>query len=143
MIRAIAAIFVGFATAMFLMTILGQLRNSIYPLPEGMDMKDAEAMGQYLANVPVGYHLMSLAAYGLAAFGGGLGACSMSKENPLFFTFVVGGAVLMLVSKALRATDYPSWFNVACVVGIVVAMVLSVTVAKRLGFDNPSKAPLG
>ena len=141
MIRAIAAIFVGLATAMFVMTALGQLRNSVYPFTEGLDMKDAAAMAQYLATVPIGYHLLSLGSYCLAAFLGGLGACSMSKENPLFFTFVVGGAVLMLVSKALRATEYPSWFNVASVVGILVAMVLSVVIAKRLGFDNPSQAP--
>ncbi|MDF1836799.1 MAG: hypothetical protein P1V35_02925 [Planctomycetota bacterium] len=142
MIRAIAAIFVGLATAMFVVTVLGQLKLSMYPLPEGTDMKDVAAMGVYLAEAPVGYHLLSLFAYCLAALLGGLGACSMAKENPPFFSFVVGGAVLMYVSKALREVDYPVWFNAASVIGIVSAIALSVVLANRLGFNNPSQSPL-
>lgn len=127
---------------MAIMTMVGQLGRTVYPFPEGLDLADAEAMAVYFETIPVGSLLFSLASYILAALLGGLGACSMSKENPPFFSFVVGGAVLMLVSKALRAFDYPGWFNVASVVGILLAIGFSVVLANRLGFNNPSASPL-
>ena len=85
MIRAIAAIFVGLFTAMLLVTAIGALGRTIYPLPEGMDMKDAVAMASYVETIPTGALLFSLASWFLGALLGGLGACSMAKENPIFF----------------------------------------------------------
>ncbi|MFT5200475.1 MAG: putative membrane protein YeaQ/YmgE (transglycosylase-associated protein family) [Planctomycetota bacterium] len=143
MIRAIAAIFVGLFTAMLLVISIGALGRMLYPLPEGMDMKDAAAMASYVATIPTGALLFSLASWWLGALLGGLGACSMAKENPLFFSFIIGGALMGLVSKTLRAFDYPDWFNWTSILGILGAIFVSVILAKRLGFDNPSQSPLG
>ncbi len=141
MIRTIAAMFVGFATAMFLMTLVGSVGLKVYPMPEGLMMDDAEGMATYFATIPLGAILFSMASWMLGALGGSLGACSMAKENAAFFTVVVGGGVLLIVSKALRKFDYPDWFNIVSVVGILCMMVLAVLLAKRLGFDNPTQTP--
>ena len=141
MIRTIAAMFVGLATALFVVTFVRSIGLSVYPLPEGMDMADAEALALYIETIPTGALLFSLASWWLGTMAGGLGACSMAKEKPAFFTFIVGGALLGMVSKALRASDYPAWFNGASVLGIIVSMIVCVALAKRFGFDLPSQRP--
>ncbi|MCA9000362.1 MAG: hypothetical protein KDB61_00465 [Planctomycetes bacterium] len=143
MIRAIAAIFVGLATAMAILTLVGKVGHSVYPMPEGLDRTDAQAMAEYVKTLPTGALLFTGAGWWLGALLGGLGACSMAKENALFFSVVIAGGIVYLASKSLRAFDYPGWFDGASIGGILVALFLAVLIARRLGFDQPSQAPIG
>lgn len=129
MARKIGAVIAGAAVAFALVMAIEALDHAVYPVPEGLDFEDPEALAGYVRTLPAGALLFVLAAWTLAAFGGGLVACWIARDKPAVFAWIVGGLILLGAVANLIMIPHPGWFAVAAVV-LVMAAILA---AARLG----------
>lgn len=131
-IAAVAGIIVAIATVM----LLEYVGHAVYPPPADLDIKDTQAMIDYVATLPPGALLFVLAAYVIGTFDGVFVAVWIGRTKPFAFALVIGVLMLVATITNLIMIPHPMWFSIAAVVGIVAAAWLATLVA-------PSKPPIG
>ena len=79
MIRNILAVLVGLSLGMVVNSLVIRLNGSVlFPMPEGMDMKDIDQMNAYFATLPALGFLVAMAAHLGQSFVGGWVAARLS-----------------------------------------------------------------
>jgi len=128
----------GVIVAVVFIIAIEALGHSVYPVPEGLDITDTEAMQAYVTGLPIGALLFVMGAWLVATLAGGLLACFIARETPLVYSAVVGGLVLLGTIINLMSVPHPSWFSITSVLAII-AMIF---VTGRLGASlaRPSAA---
>ena len=136
--RKVAAVVLGVIVAVVFIIAIEALGHSVYPVPEGLDITDTEAMQAYVTGLPIGAFLFVMGAWLVATLAGGLLACLIARETPLVYSAVVGGLVLLGTIINLMSVPHPSWFSITSVLAII-AMIF---VTGRLGASlaRPSAA---
>ena len=136
--RKVAAVVLGVIVAVVFIIAIEALGHSVYPVPEGLDITDTEAMQAYVTGLPIGALLFVMGAWLVATLAGGLLACFIARETPLVYSAVVGGLVLLGTIINLMSVPHPSWFSITSVLAII-AMIF---VTGRLGASlaRPSAA---
>jgi nicotinamide riboside transporter PnuC len=136
--RKVAAVVLGIIVAVVFIIAIEALGHSVYPVPEGLDITDTEAMQAYVTGLPIGALLFVMGAWLVATLAGGLLACFIARETPLVYSAVVGGLVLLGTIINLMSVPHPSWFSITSVLAII-AMIF---VTGRLGASlaRPSAA---
>jgi hypothetical protein len=130
-IRNVAAALAGLFTAFALIYLIELLGHSIYPPPEGLDQKDAEALRAYIALLPPLPMLFPMFAYFLGTFAGTSVGCLIGTARPIFFAAVVGMLVLAGTIANLIYIPHPLWFSIIAPVGIVVSAWLAMVISPR------------
>ena len=133
--RNIAAGVVGVVIAFTLVLVVEKIGHMVYPVPDGLDFTDAEAMSAYVATLPVGALLFVGAAWMIGAAGGTCAACAIGTASPLRFAIVIGGLVFIAACYNLFIIPHPIWFSIVGLVGIVVGAGLG-TMCKRATASN-------
>ena len=134
--RNIVAGIVGVVVAFALVWVVEMIGHTVYPPPEGLDFTDAEAMGNYIATLPIGAFLFVAGAWFAGATGGTCAACAIGTAKPMYLAVVVGGLVFIAASVNLVMFPHPIWFSVLGLVGILVGAGLG-TMCKRAKAANP------
>ncbi len=136
--RKVAAVVLGVIVAVVFIIAIEALGHSVYPVPEGLDITDTEAMQAYVTGLPIGALLFVMGAWLVATLAGGLLACFIARETPLVYSAVVGGLVLLGTIINLMSVPHPPWFSITSVLAII-AMIF---VTGRLGASlaRPSAA---
>jgi hypothetical protein len=127
--RKISAVVLGVVVAVVLIIAIEALGHSAYPVPEGLDITNSEAMQEYVMGLPIGALLFVMGAWLVATPAGGLLACFIARETPLVYAAIVGGLVLLGTIINLMSIPHPRWFAVTSVLAII-AMIF---VTGRLG----------
>lgn len=104
---------------------------NIYPLPEGVDLKDPKQVDAVMHLVPTGALLITLLAWALGSFSAGALARSLAKEVNPGNSLIAGGILMAMALLQLFEFYHPVWFWVA---GLAVYMP-----AAFLGFKMASK----
>ena len=133
--RNIAAGVVGIIVAFVLVVVVEKIGHTVYPIPEGLDFADPEAMLDYFATVPLGAMLFVAAAWLIGAAGGTCAACAIGTARPWIFALVVGGLVFIAASFNLFMIPHPIWFSVLGLVGILVGAALGTMCERATASD--------
>jgi predicted MFS family arabinose efflux permease len=98
--------------------------HQVYPLPEGLDMKNIEAVKAYVAALPTGALLFVLLAYGLGSFAGGWLAAKIARTSQIHLPLTVGGIQLLFGIMNIVMIPHPTWFAIAAVIVFLPAAYL-------------------
>jgi hypothetical protein len=114
------AIVAGVVVAFGLVAAIEALGHVVYPVPRDVDFTQPEQVRRYVEDLPGGALAFVLAAWTLAAFGGGAVAALIARTRPVLFAGIVGAFVLAATLANLVMIPHPAWFALAGVAGIVV-----------------------
>lgn len=103
---AVAGVVVGMAVNMALVII----NTKLYPMPEGTDMKDPQAMAQYVAGLPMPAFAMVLAAHGLGMLVGAALATWLAPDGSLIPALIVLALTVLGGVANLFMVPHPGWF---------------------------------
>jgi hypothetical protein len=104
---------IGLAVSLVVVMIIQKVGQSFYPTPPGLDMKNKEAMGLWIRQMPVGAFLWLLAGYALGSFAGGAAAALVGKSA---WPALATGAVLTLMGITnVILIPHPTWFVVVSI----------------------------
>ncbi len=134
--RNIAAGVVGIIVAFVLVLVVEKIGHMVYPPPEGLDFTDAEAMGDYIATLPIGAFLFVAGAWFVGATVGTCAACAIGTAKPMYLAVLVGGLVFIAASVNLVMFPHPIWFSVLGLVGILLGAGLG-TMCNRAKPESP------
>ena len=134
--RNILAGVVGVIVAFALVWIVEMIGHTVYPPPEGLDFTDADAMGNYIATLPIGAFLFVAGAWFVGATAGTCAACAIGTAKPMYLAVLVGGLVFIAASVNLVMFPHPIWFSVLGLVAILVGAGLG-TMCKRTTTESP------
>ena len=110
MARTILSLIAGIFIAFLIIMLMQSVSMKMYPVPEGLDMNDAEAMKSYIAGMPFAAFLWILAGYAIASFAGGMVATGISKI--LRQSFIVAMVLMMANTANLMMIPHPIWFAI-------------------------------
>jgi len=119
--RNIGAGIAGLVVAGLLVWVVEMIGHTAYPMPEGLDYSDREAMAAYVAALPVGALLSVVVAWVIGTLGGTITACRIGTAPRYIFAMLVAAFVLLGITLNLIAFPHPTWTAVAGVVGTVIA----------------------
>ncbi len=120
----------GVVAGGLLVALVEGIGHRVYPLPEGLDVKDVEALKEYVATLPAGALLFVLLAWAVGSFGGGWLAAKIADRKRLVHALVVGGVLMAFGIVNLVTIPHPLWF---AVVGVVLFLPAACAGAKLAG----------
>lgn len=123
--RKILAVVLGVIAAVVVIIAIEALGHSLYPLPEGLDITDSEAMRAYVKTLPVAALLIVMAAWIIATLIGGLLACLVARETPFIYSAIIGGLVLLGTIINLMSLPHPLWFSITSVLAIIATIFIT------------------
>ncbi len=123
--RKISAVVLGVVVAVVLIIAIEALGHSAYPVPEGLEISNSEAMQAYVMGLPIGALLFVMGAWLVATLAGGLLACFIARETPLVYAAIVGGLVLLGTVINLMSIPHPPWFSITSVLAIIAIIFLT------------------
>ena len=129
MMKNIAGAVAGVITAFITVMLVDKIGHMIYPPPEGLDFTDPEAIGPYMATLPIGAYLFILASSVTAAFIGTMVGCYIGTASPNLFGAIVGGIVLAATIANFIFIPHPLWLAIATLLGIVLSTLLAIRLA--------------
>jgi len=118
-LRRVAAVIVGLAVAMLLVTLAEQMVHQMYPPPAGMDMKNMELVKAYVAKLPLAPLVIVLAGWLVATFLGALIAGKIARHR--IAAYVVGGLLFCAGIANAAMIPAPLWFSVVSFIDYIVA----------------------
>jgi len=114
--RKILAVVAGVILAGIVTYAVQAIGHKVYPPPEGLDMKNMEAMKAYVSTLPTGALLFVLIAYVLGSFAGGWLATKIARTSQIHLPLTVGGVQLFFGIINLTMIPHPMWFAIASVI---------------------------
>lgn len=112
-LRNTLAAMAGALTGILLISALQLLSAMIYPIPEGVDRQDAQAMGEFIRALPLPAMFLVLGGYLIGVSGGAWVAGRLSFTVPRRQVFMVTGVFLIASVMNLTSFPHPPWFWVA------------------------------
>ncbi len=119
--KNIAAGFAGVLIAIGLVWIVEMTGHTVYPPPPEIDFSDADAMTEYLSDLPLGAFLFVGGAWFIGTLGGTVAAVRMGNAQPMVFAIIVAGIMLLATTVNLVMIPHPLWFSICAIVGIIMA----------------------
>lgn len=93
--RALSVV-VGLLASMIVLTLMELLNSKLFPIPQGINFKDPEAVKALIAAMPMGAKALQLVSYFVSAMVGGMVATKIvnaTSKNP---ALIVGGILTFL-----------------------------------------------
>ena len=109
MLRNMCAVLVGLLAGMAFNMVLVILNTLLYPIPEGVDFSNADAMAKYFSSLPLVAFLIVMIAHIGQAFVGGYVAASISKSSPMLVAMIVGSISLLAGVYNMMSLPLPVW----------------------------------
>ena len=138
MLRGIVTTIIGVILGMMGMMAMHYLSMVFYPLPEGVTMKDAEALNKYMAIAPLGAMLLVIVSHAMGSFIGALIATLLSqvskwKNSTAFkYQFLIIGLIFTYAGWLnLESLTHPDWFKIDLLFYLPAAYLGYKLVAKR------------
>ena len=127
--RTVGGFFAGFLMAMVVVIFCQSLNLVLYPLPEGLDPQDTEALAAHIANSSTGALLGVLASYFFGAFAGGAVAARIGQDSRVGVS--IGLALLLAGLSNLANIPHPLWFQVSSTLIYIPSAWMGATMAMR------------
>ena len=110
MIRNIIAVVVGVIVGMvFNMAVVILNTAVLFPVPEGFNWNDPDAVGAYFTNLPLPAFLVVLVAHLGQAFFGGLVAALISRNAAMTVAMIIGVLSMLAGIANMMMVPNPAW----------------------------------
>ena len=110
MIRNIIAVVVGVIVGMvFNMAVVILNTAVLFPVPEGFNWNDPDAVGAYFTNLPLTAFLVVLVAHLGQAFFGGLVAALISRNAAMTVAMIIGVLSMLAGIANMMMVPNPAW----------------------------------
>lgn len=109
-LRNTLAAMAGALTGMMLILAIQTFAQRLYPLPAGLDAKDAAAMTAYFKTLPLGAFLMVLLSYLVGVAAGAHVAGRFSSDGGSRQPVMVTGLFFVASIMNLLSLPHPVWF---------------------------------
>jgi hypothetical protein len=103
---------VGIIVTMGLIMGLESLCTYLYPLPDGLDMHDHNAMRTYMDQLPIGAFLLILAGWAIGSCAGAWVAARLAGRAPMTHGLIVGAWFLVGAIMTMMMIPHPVWMIV-------------------------------
>ena len=113
MLRSILSVLAGVIAGMVVIYGVEMLGHYVYPVPEGLDFKDKEAIKAYIEEAPAGALWFVVLAWALGSFAGGLVASVIAKQTNILHALIVGGLLMIAGIINLVSIPHPTWMWIA------------------------------
>ncbi len=134
-LRSTLATFIGLIVAVIVVQLIELLGHLVYPVPDGLDVYDPEALAAFVETLPPGALLFVLAAWFIGTLTGGLVAAVLGPDarpaRPARRTWVVTAVLFGFTAANLAAIPHPPWFTLAALLLVPVAGLLAAWRAPR------------
>jgi hypothetical protein len=119
--RNIGAVILGLIVGMIVNMLILQINSLFFPLPEGLDPTDYEALKSVMQSQPATAWIGVLAAHLGQAFVGGWVAARLGTDRPVILAMIVGGLSLAggIANAVMLST--PAWTWIEMPLYVVVA----------------------
>lgn len=125
----LAGLFCGFVTNGLLMGV----SSALYPMPEGLDPTDPDALARFIQGLPIGAMMLAMAAHLGQALVGGLVAASISTTHSFRVAMGVGAISMLGGIGNLLSIPHPGWMWLEVPLHLVCAGWAGSLVAQRKG----------
>lgn len=129
MLRIILGVLAGAVVAVALVAGLESLGHLAFPPPPGLDVSDPAQLAAMMDQVPPAAKIWVVAAWALAAMGGGVVAVLVSRRG--WTAWIVAGLIAAAAVATLFMIPHPLWMQVGAVAGPLAGGWLATVVAKR------------
>ena len=136
-LRTIVAIVIGAAVASLSVMVVHMISSMMYPLPEGTDPSDMEALKRIMPTMPMGALAMVLLGWETGAFVGGATAALIAGRARVLHAGVVGAWVLLGTVIVLFLLPHTAWMAIA---GILLPIPVALVAGKLVSVMLPSPA---
>jgi hypothetical protein len=110
MLRNLFAIVSGCFAMMIVITFVELASSRIFfPLPPGLDLRNASAVAAYVTTMPVSAQLLILSGWLLGAFTGAFVAASLAIRHRLVCALTIGAIGLVLTAMNAMSIPHPAW----------------------------------
>ena len=144
MVRKISAVLAGMAVVGVVVLVLQYIGSTFHPLPEGLDPfdeREAEALAEHMAAMPVVSWVLAFSSEILGAFLGAVTAGWIARDRPrIFAALIIGVSTLGSLSNWM-SFEHPSWFMVGQLVLYPVALMAAWTILERRQPDTTAGRP--
>ncbi len=119
--RNIGAVILGLIVGMIVNMLILQINSMFFPLPEGLDPTDYDALKSAMQSQPAAAWIGVIAAHLGQAFVGGWVAARLGVSRPLLLALIVGGLSLAggIANAVMLST--PAWTWIEMPLYLVVA----------------------
>ncbi|MCE3278685.1 MAG: hypothetical protein K0S44_876 [Bacteroidetes bacterium] len=107
--RNVLSVFLGVLTGIFIIFSLEIVNHIIYPIPQGTDLNDSEAIDAYTSSAPSIVFILLIISYSLGSLVGGLISSSLATHNKMTNSITTGGVLMGLGVYNLFMIPHPIW----------------------------------
>lgn len=112
-LRNTLAAMAGAFTGIIIISVVQLLSAHVYPLPEGIDRNDPQAMGEFIRTLPLPAMFIVLAGYLLGVLAAAWVAGRLSLTAPVRQVVMITGFFFVASVMNLTSFPHPLWFWVA------------------------------
>jgi hypothetical protein len=127
--RSILAVVLGVILSVAILIAIEGLNSLFYPLPEGFDSSNPEALREYVASLPAPAFVTVVVGWFLGTFVGSSLAARLARRKPAVHAVIVGAILTGAGVLNLRAFPHPLWVWVAGLAAFLGASVLAARLA--------------
>ena len=113
MVRSMGAVIAGLVVMLIVVASIQWLGHSVYPPPDGLDIRDKAAVADAMASAPVGALFFVRASSAVATFPAAGTAATVSLRHKRAVAVVIGLVMLVLAAISLFALPHPAWMTIA------------------------------
>lgn len=131
MANRIISIVVGVIVGVLVVTLGEMIQHQFYPVPEGLDFKDKEAMKAFVETMSMGALVSLVFIWILSSFIGGLIAARIAKTRWQLSAMITGGILLLGAILNMFMIPHPVWMVIVTVLLYLPAAYLGGMTGKR------------
>lgn len=122
-LKRVLAVMGGLVVGMILIGLLEGLGHLLFPLPEGIDTSDMDAMAEYIKTAPAAALIWVFVAWLVGAFGGGVAASMIGKDFGRMPAYGVGIILTLFGLMNIYMIPHPAWFWLGLLIFIPAALL--------------------
>lgn len=130
MVRNIIAVILGLVVATLVIMSIQMISYSLYPMPEGIDPTDTEAMRTHVQSLPPMAFLIVLLSYFMGTLIGVIVAIKVADTHHKQLALGIATVLMILGIINLFQITHPMWFNIICVLLFIPTALLGYQLAK-------------
>jgi hypothetical protein len=131
MIRSMLGLVCGIITAMMVIFAFQKIGAVFYPMAQGADLTDPEALRQVMAAMPVGAFVTLLAGYAVGTFIGAWVAASIAGRAAIAHALIVGCFFFLANIANVIMIPHPLWYVAASMLLFLPCAYLGGRLARR------------
>lgn len=108
--KPIFGIFAGLSTAALIIVMAQMISEGLYPQPADMDLKNPNALTDWMNSLPTKVYIIIAISHGLAAFAAGLISGLVADASRLTFGLIAFCGIFIPVMIYLFTYYFPVWF---------------------------------